>query len=220
MGTSLINPGTNTINWSGLTTFSDFTGNGNGSPLPISLISFNAKPVLENVEVTWTTASETNNDYFTVERSRDGINFKAFAVLDGAGNSNEILNYEIMDFEPYEGLSYYRLKQTDFDGKFEYSDIKSVNFSKPVEGQNWTVFPNPSDLNGINLVMGDIQNDLINIRLVDVTGKLVHNENVAMQAKGSQQFISFENISIGIYYLTVVDGNEVKTVKVVLTSKQ
>jgi hypothetical protein len=68
--------------------------------------------------------------------------------------------------------------------------------------------------------MGDIQNDLINIRLVDVTGKLVHNENVAMQAKGSQQFISFENISIGIYYLTVVDGNEVKTVKVVLTSKQ
>jgi hypothetical protein len=219
MGSGAVNPGTNTVSWSNIYSFSDFTGNGNGSPLPISLISFDAKPVLENVEITWTTASETNNDYFTVERSRDGINFNAFAELDGAGNSNAILNYKVMDFEPYEGLSYYRLKQTDFDGKFEYSEIKSVNFIKPVEGQNWSVYPNPSSLNGINLVMGNIQNDVINIRLVDVTGKLVHHESIAKQAKGSQQFISFENVSTGIYYLTITDGSEVKTIKVVLTAK-
>lgn len=220
MGSGSVNPGTNKVSWSGLYSFSDFTGNGNGSPLPISLINFEVQPVLENVEITWTTASETNNDYFTVERSKDGINFEALAMIDGAGNSNAILNYKVMDYKPYEGLSYYRLKQTDFDGKFDYSDIKSVNFVKPVEGQNWSVYPNPSNLNGVNLVMGDIQSEVIQLSLTDVTGKVVYNERMAKQAKGSNQFISFENVSTGIYYLTVTDGSTVKTIKVVLTAKQ
>jgi hypothetical protein len=220
MGSGTVNPGTRTITWNGLYSFSDFTGNGNGSPLPISLINFDVKPILENVELTWTTASETNNDFFTIERSKDGINFKAFGEIDGAGNSNTILNYKLMDYAPYEGLSYYRLKQTDFDGKFEYSDIKSVNFAKPLEGQNWSVYPNPSSLNGIYIITEKTESDNINLSLTDVTGKLVYTEKIAVDQKGSNQFISFENVNTGIYYLTIMDGDFIKTIKVILTSRK
>ncbi len=219
MGTGTVNPGTRTITWNGLYSFSDFTGNGNGTPLPISLIDFDAQPVLENVEVTWTTASETNNDYFTIERSKDGVNFKAFAVIDGAGNSNAMLNYKVMDFEPFEGLSYYRLMQTDFDGKFEYSDIKAVNFVKPSQGQNWSVYPNPSNLNGINITTAALKSDLINLSLTDVTGKLVYNKTISVDKQGDTKFIEFDQVGTGIYYLTISEGDFIKTIKVILTPK-
>lgn len=220
MGTGTVNPGTRTITWAGLYSFSDFTGNGNGSPLPITLVNFDARPVLDNVEITWTTASETNNDFFTIERSKDGVHFDAIAEKDAAGNSNTILNYKVMDFEPYDGLSYYRLKQTDFDGKFEYSDVKAVNFIKPSHGQNWSVYPNPSNLNGINLVTGELNSDMLNLSLTDVTGKLVYSKSLTVSDKSASNFISFENVSSGIYYLTIVDGDAVKTIKVVLTGNQ
>jgi hypothetical protein len=129
MGTANYAPGINQIAWSGLSTFSDFTGLGNGTPLPISLLDFNAYPVLEQVEIVWTTATEINNDYFTIERSKDGISFEELMKVQGAGNSNQILNYKELDSNPFEGTSFYRLKQTDFDGIYTYSDIRVVNFN-------------------------------------------------------------------------------------------
>jgi hypothetical protein len=221
MGTGTVNIGTRTITWHGLYSFSDFLANGTSSPLPISLTDFNAQPMLDNVEVTWSTASETNNDYFTIERSKDGVNFKPIAVIDGAGNSNTILNYKLMDYEPYERLSYYRLKQTDFDGKFEYSDIKAVNFVKPSQGQNWSVYPNPSNLNGINITTAALKSNIINLSLTDVTGKLVYNKTISVDKQGGgTQFIEFDQVGTGIYYLTVNDGEINKTIKVILTSKE
>jgi hypothetical protein len=221
MGTGTVNIGTRTITWNGLYSFSDFLANGSSNPLPISLTDFNAQPMLDNVEVTWSTASETNNDYFTIERSKDGVNFKPIAVIDGAGNSNTILNYKLMDYEPYERLSYYRLKQTDFDGKFEYSDIKAVNFVKPSQGQNWSVYPNPSNLNGINITTAALKSNIINLSLTDVTGKLVYNKTISVDKQGGgTQFIEFDQVGTGIYYLTVNDGEINKTIKVILTSKE
>ncbi len=219
MGTGSVNPGTRTITWNGLYSFSDFTANGNGSPLPISLINFDAQPVLENIELTWTTASETNNDYFKIERSIDGINFASFALIDGAGNSNTILNYKAMDFEPYEGLSYYRLMQIDFDGKFEYSDVKAVNFIKPAQGENWSVYPNPSNLNGINLTTAALKSEFINLSLCDVTGKLVYSKKISTSKQGNTQFIAFDQVVTGVYYLSISDGYLNKTIKVILTPR-
>ncbi len=100
---------------------------GQVSPLPIELLSFTAKPV-ENkvVRCDWVTASEIDNDYFTIERSKNGIEFETAGITDGAGNSNYQLSYAFTDTEPYRGLSYYRLKQTDFDGRSSYSEIVAV----------------------------------------------------------------------------------------------
>ncbi len=95
--------------------------------LPIKLVQFDAKVAGSGVGVTWTTAEEKNNDFFSIERSEDGQNFEKIEEIDGAGNSSQILRYKTMDNQPLTGISYYRLKQTDFDGKFSYSPLRAVN---------------------------------------------------------------------------------------------
>jgi hypothetical protein len=220
MGTAIISPGTNTISWSGLTTFSDFTGNGNGSPLPITLLSFEAQPVLENVIITWTTLSETNNDYFTVERSKDGLNFEALLEVDGAGNSNDILNYKVTDFSPYKGISYYRLKQTDYDGKYAYSNIKVVEFNKPIQSQEWIMFPNPSNLNGVYVKRLNAEETQLKITLIELSGKVISSSIINKDKTNNQFFIEFENIANGTYFLELNDGNKIILNKIVLYSNQ
>jgi len=105
------------------------------NPLPIELVNFDAFSEETVVRTEWLTSSEINNDYFTVERSIDLENWEVIGTLDGAGNSTEEQSYELIDYRPVTGVSYYRLKQTDFDGKETYSDTRSVqrsNYSEPV----------------------------------------------------------------------------------------
>ena len=121
------------------------------NPLPIELLSFNAKlTTLQKVDITWSTASERNSDYFTIERSVDAINFERIATVPAAGTSTNILYYSAVDLNPLYDVSYYRLKQTDYDGKYSYSNIVSINKS----GENISVvnvFPNPN--NGISFTI-------------------------------------------------------------------
>ena len=88
--------------------------------LPIELIAFHGVADKAGIDIYWSTAAEINNDFFTIERSRDGINWEVIHFTKGAGNSSEIMEYAFVDFEPPIGLVYYRLKQTDFDGAFSY----------------------------------------------------------------------------------------------------
>jgi hypothetical protein len=98
-----------------------------GIALPIELISFEAKMnTNKQVDIFWATASELNNDFFTIERSADGVNWEIVTTATGAGNSIYRIDYAAYDSRPLSGISYYRLKQTDFDGAFEYSNIVSV----------------------------------------------------------------------------------------------
>src|SRR6185369_5159076 len=98
----------------------------------------------QQVSISWITASETNNDYFTVEKSKDGNFWLSVDKVIGAGNSTAARYYETNDPDPFEGTSYYRLKQTDFDGKFSYSDVSAVRVD---EKNTIIIYPNPaSDL--------------------------------------------------------------------------
>jgi len=90
-------------------------------PLPIELIHFNAQIINDNTVINWATASENNNDYFVLEKSADGINFFPITTINGSGNSTQQINYSHVDSDVSTGISYYRLKQFDFDGKFRYS---------------------------------------------------------------------------------------------------
>lgn len=94
--------------------------------LPITLISFDVYSMGDQVQLEWATADEENNDFFTIERSVNGIDFQTLMTLDGAGNSAGRIDYSVIDAFPLEGRSYYRLKQTDFNGQFSYSEVKSV----------------------------------------------------------------------------------------------
>jgi hypothetical protein len=156
-------------------TFSRFTlANriGGSNPLPIELVAFDAQPENDAVKVAWTTATEINNDYFTIEKSRDGVKYETVATVDGAGNSNNTLNYHHWDNDPYKGVSYYRLKQTDFDNSCKYYDPVSVNLGVPVEIKV-QVFPNPFT-ESLNIIIQGISEEIL-LSITDMSGKMLHS---------------------------------------------
>ena len=113
-----------------------------GGSLPIELIDFNAIMNEDRVEITWTTASEINNDYFIVERSEDALDWIEVIKISGAGHSVSIIDYFEIDKEPLSGLSYYRLTQVDFDGEQETFNIIPVENAIKGEGI-MNIYPNP-----------------------------------------------------------------------------
>ncbi|MEP2668136.1 MAG: hypothetical protein ABJH04_04030 [Cyclobacteriaceae bacterium] len=137
------NAATGTIVTSGaVTSFSPFTlaSTTSANPLPIELLEFVAKPLGNKVELSWTTLSELNNDYFTLERSTSGTEFMEIGTVNGAGTTHERREYHYIDQQPYPGVSYYRLKQTDFNGTVSFSEIARIDLSTPSQ---IIVYPNP-----------------------------------------------------------------------------
>lgn len=113
-----------------------------GISVPVELLSFVAKPISEReVKLDWITLSEINNDFFSIERSQDGKEFSVIGRVEGQGSSSEENIYSWLDTSPFTGENYYRLKQTDFDGRFEYSEVVLINLLPPDAIQT---FPNPS----------------------------------------------------------------------------
>lgn len=217
VGNATYNNAINQITWNGITDFSDFTALGNGTPLPISLLEFDAYPVLENVEIVWTTASEINNDFFTIERSKDGTTFENLMQVPGAGNSTTILNYKEWDTQPYDGISYYRLKQTDFDGKYSYSMVKAVNFNKSQGSATISVYPNPVLNNGVYISTGQLKDIKVSLKLIDMLGKVVQENDIEVNLNGDIQFVEFkEKLSSGVYHLHITNNQKTEVVKLVV----
>ena len=126
--------------------FSRFTlGNMNGgvNPLPIALLHFNARSKGDDVEVEWSTATELNNDFFLIDRSLDGSEWETLAQINGAGNSSARLDYSFLDINPMHGLSYYRLRQVDYNGHSETFDPVALYFEHTEPDVTWNFFPNP-----------------------------------------------------------------------------
>ena len=114
---------------SAVTTYSPFTlaSSTSSNTLPIELVSFSGEKKDNRNILNWTTASEINNAYFTVEKSYNGFDFEWVGTQEGTSPSTQIINYSLSDYDVLETLNYYRLKQTDFDGKFEYSNTISID---------------------------------------------------------------------------------------------
>jgi hypothetical protein len=112
------------------------------SPLPIELMSFEAYCNGGLIKLLWTTATETNNDYFTIECSLDGINFLPITTVPGSGNSNQIQNYHFVDTLAEGASHFYRLRQTDYDGTISFSDIVFADCN--IENDKITIYPNPT----------------------------------------------------------------------------
>ena len=139
--------------------------------LPIELVSFNGDVVENNVRLSWETASELNNDFFTVERSSGGEVFSSIGQVKGNGTTSEGSSYALVDHSPIYGTTYYRLKQTDFDGTFTYSKIIDVNYDGstiPV----MEVFPNPSSGNELNIKITGLKNiESVPVSMYDQLGR-------------------------------------------------
>lgn len=186
----------NAITITQLSSFSLLTGS-IGPFLPVEFLEFKVSNINDEIaRLNWTTATEINNDFFTIQRSEDGINFEDLGNVQGAGNSNNIIKYEFDDKEPLIGVSYYRIKQTDFDGSIDYSDIKSVVFNKTNE---IILYPNPSNLGYIN-IEGIDANTYISV--VNDLGQLVFFEQKTSDINTPFK-LETKNLSSGLYHLNL-----------------
>ncbi len=195
---------------SSLTVFSDFAiAKANAGPLPIELLHFSAKAKEGKVFLDWATASEINNDYFTIERSTDAFYFEEIRRISGAANSNQIISYQSIDENPFQGLSYYRLRQTDFDGTTSHSNIETVimnnradfDVSQPYYSEssiNFTVFNAPGNYR---------------VDILDMSGRLIFTQNYSVEKEQLRIPMSF---SRGIYILRVSSENGLKTKRFLL----
>ena len=118
------------------------TYNNSVTPLPIELITFSGQKEGNNNQLNWTTASEQNNDYFTVEKTTDNENFMSVGKVDGAGNSTEIIDYSLVDYDVLPVVNYYRLKQTDFDGKYTFSEVITIDNRKNISSKEIVLITN------------------------------------------------------------------------------
>ena len=170
------------------------------NPLPIDLASFDALVEGETVRLKWSTLSEINNSYFELERSLDGQRFEVIGTVEGAGNSNEVLYYSFLDEKPFDGTSYYRLKQTDFDGTSEYFEVVTVKID--VEGTVFHIFPNPVK-NIANIHLDENISDEAHLELFTATGKQL--DVFPINQIGGIKEINLAKYPAGVYLLKLVD---------------
>ena len=186
----------------GMSGFSVFGAAQSLSPLPIELLSFTGKNSGKRNLLEWTTATEINNDFFTLERSKDGNNFETVAIIDGAGNSTHTINYSKYDETPYFGLTYYRLKQTDFNNEYSYSQMIALeNGLDDIELSN--VHPNPTT-NDINFDFYSPIPGTIKVQVLDYLGRVLVEENMAISNGKTQLNAKIGELAKGIYSLKVI----------------
>ncbi len=171
------------------------------SALPVELIKFKGQIINDETFISWTTASEIDNDYFQIQVSNDGINWETIRIVKGAGNSTTQLNYA--ENIGSDENRFYRLKQVDFDGSFDYSNVIYIpRNSNQID--NIVVFPNPAE-NQINLVAQDMKSDNYVAKVIAMNGAVVRvNNNVNFSTGNLVQF-SIEDLAKGIYTLVVTN---------------
>jgi hypothetical protein len=205
-----------TQTYSGLLAVSYPFSVGSGSTLPVKMINFSGVSDHNNVYLTWTTATEVNNKGFDVERSADGKTFTKVDFVKGAGNSNQLNRYAITDAGAFDKnnvhVLYYRLKQTDFDGKFAYTNAISVSNEANPSGAI-SASPNPfiNELN-LSLVAGD--HGLADVIITDMQGREIATKTLTYQ-KGLNVYpvTELNNANNGVYFVKVIMNGESNVVK-------
>jgi len=170
--------------------------------LPVELTRFEAQAQSVSILLKWQTASETNNQGFEVQRSKDGINWQKIAWEQGAGTSTTTQNYHYNDTQPLSDINYYRLKQIDIKGDISYSDIVNVVY----KSLGFSVFPVPSK-EEITLQLESNQST-IEIHITNIIGKVIHSQD--LHTSGGVNHLTFDisDYAKGVYFLTINNGDK------------
>lgn len=198
-------------------TFASITADQSINPLPMDLLSFGAILNTSQVDIKWETATETNNDFFTIERSKDGLFFEEVLKVNGAGNSITNLQYSDIDPNPYVGISYYRLKQTDFNGRTSYSTIIPIENNTNSEA-GISLFPNPSDENNSTFIaLNGLTGQEVLVDIKDVTGKELLSKKIIVNSNNEIFTLGKGPIfSKGIYMVSVSSRNKLFTKRLIV----
>ena len=177
------------------------------TPLPVELLYF--KGIYTNPANTleWSTASETQNDFFTIEKSANGIDFEELLTVKGAGTSTARQVYHFNDENPFVGSNFYRLKQTDMNGQYQYSSIISIH-AKCIGVNQFAFGPNPM-IDYLNLFYGSDENCFVDIKIVGMDGYEVYN--TTLESKKGLNVLTINdlgNLSPGMYNLYIISSNE------------
>lgn len=183
------------------------------SPLPVELLSFDAKPVDNKaVVIEWTTVSERNLDKFIVERSMDGVSWEFVLQTAALGDSRSLAEYQGVDAAPYTGQSYYRLKQIDLDGTYSYSSIKAV-YIEDATRMLTLIYPNPAQ--GVLNVHFSDELTPKSLVVYDVQGKLVISRDIRSETANTVP-LDISRLAQGSYLIQIVtDEQETETYKFV-----
>lgn len=187
-----------------------FGVNDPGGSLPVELVKFDVVGENNAIRISWTTASEINNDYFTIERSNDAINWIEIEKTDGNGNSTQYLNYSITDLFPLSGTSYYRLKQTDFDGKTSVFPPKSIHYDA---AKDFDVFPNPAKE---KLIIRNFSEAECETELYSAIGMQVYTP---FYTTSKEKIFDTSQLTSGIYFLIIRSKNEIKKRERIIITK-
>ena len=181
--------------------------------LPVNISSFGVYADKNRVRLQWTTATETNNDHFDIERSTNGSLFTKIATVKGNGTSAQSHTYQAWDDNPFNGINFYRIKQVDADGKYSISDIRSLRMV--LQNYSVKVYPNPvrSD---INFTLQNYSGREITATLMNVSGKIIHKEVIQVnQSADSYKLNLKQRPSAGLYILQLKGEGLSESIKIV-----
>ena len=179
------------------------------APLPIELLTFNAQTIDREIKLEWITASEINNDFFTLERSLDGRVFHEIATIPGKGTSSEINNYNYFDQNPITGLNYYRLKQTDYDGTFSYSEVEYAEIKNKK-----TIWVYPSQVTNIVTIEKSRNiEEALSLNLHDMGGKILYSNTISDGEFKTE--ISLSDLTPGVYFISIFNNEFFENFKIV-----
>jgi len=191
--------------------FRAWTLSSSASPLPIQLTSFTATCQNYYALLQWTTASEVNNDYFTIDRTQDGINFTTIKVVKGAGTSSTPNTYEAIDESPLTGMSYYRISQTDLDGTTRH--LNTVVFQPCEDNESINAYSQSGNL--INVEINALETNTYTFTLTSVLGQRIFSQTQSGSI-GLNNYRFNTNVAKGIYILQVTGKDKVYSKKLVL----
>lgn len=205
----------NTLSWLDNISNWVFANNVSGTSLPVELTAFNGLVKNDMIELEWTTASETNNQGFEIEKSSDRSYWKKVGYLNGNGTTSQINKYKTVDRRPFFNANYYRLKQIDLDGTFEYSEVIMVAYI-PRKG-NVSVFPNPSK-GRVSIQINIPSMEKTTIQVFDHLGRIVWASG---NIEGESFFMEeLELKSSGVYYVATQIGKSIFHDPLVITIRE
>lgn len=179
-----------------------------GAELPINLLSFEAKFSNGQVNISWVTGSEVNNEYIEVQKSFDGKVFKTIARKQGNGTTSDLSNYSYTDTKDLNtSLIYYRLQQFDYDGKSEIFPMKVVSTKSSFLSLTLEVYPNPVTSNVTINYSGFQNKNKVEVAIIDLNGKVVKKNNFDIDTQ-TYSLSGLDSLNPGVYVLRLVSGNE------------
>lgn len=188
------------------------------NPLPVTWLAFTGTTDGRHHTLNWATASEINNDFFEIQRSVDGRNFSAIAKIEGSGNSNTRTEYSYTDKMAPVGRVYYRLRQVDFNGDYEYAPEIVTLLRDDAEDAylDFLLYPNPSATGSVRLILSDFEAEMVLISVSDLSGQVLSRKAIWIDEQGISDFIP-ANHPPGAYIVSVLHGGIMKSKPLIIT---